>query len=103
MTYEDLIALLNTTGIPFACHHWEDPPKSPYGVYFDDHSENFAADDIAYHKILHMFLELYITQRDPSVEGRLEKALDDAEIYWDKDAEWVTHLRMFQISYEIEV
>ena len=48
MTYQELYDILAQTGLPMALHHWEHPPKPPYGVYYDDYTDNFAADNIAY-------------------------------------------------------
>ena len=46
MTYQELYDILAQTGLPMALHHWEHPPKPPYGVYYDDYTDNFAADYI---------------------------------------------------------
>lgn len=103
MTYEELEQLLASVGIPFTLHHWERPPAMPYGVYFDDYTENFAADNRAYAVIRHVYIELYTRQRDPDLEARLEGILDGAELYWDKDSAYVDSLRACKTTYEIEV
>ena len=48
-------------------------------------------------------IELYVRQRDPNLESRLEAILTDAEIFWDKVASYIDSERFYQISYEIEV
>lgn len=103
MTYQNLCGLLEAVGIPFAFHHWEDPPAMPYGVYFDDHSNNFAADGIAYQVIRHFNLELYSRQRNPELEEKMEAVLTGAELLWDKTATYIDSERFYQVSYEIEV
>lgn len=103
MTYQELQQLLETSGVKFAFHHWERPPKMPYGVYFDDYTENFAADDIAYVVVRHFYIELYTRQRNPALESRLEDVLTGAGFYWDKDCSYIDSERFFQIYYEIEV
>lgn len=103
MTYQALEQLLAPLGIPFAFHHWENPPKMPYGVYFDNYTDNFVADGIAYVVFTHVNIELYVRQRDPDLEGRLEDILTAAELYWDKSVSWVESERYFQVAYEIEV
>lgn len=103
MNYDQLLAVLSSTGIPFACHHWEKVPLPPYGVYFDERANNFAADGIVYFSVPHYIVELYIPQRDPVTENRVESALTDAGIYWSKGAAWVEDLRLFQVYYEFEV
>lgn len=103
MTYQELEQLLAPLEIPFTFHHWENPPAMPYGVYFDDYTDNFEADDIAYAVIRHFNIELYERQRDPDLEGRLEKILTAADLYWDKDATYIDSERFYQVAYEIEV
>lgn len=103
MTYQELEQLLAPLGIPFRFHHWEKPPKMPYGVYFDDYTANFEADDVAYQVITHFNIELYERQRDPALEKRLEDILTAAELYWDKDSVYINSERFYQVTYEIEV
>lgn len=103
MTYQDLERLLAPVGVPFRFHHWEGSPKMPYGVYFDDYTDNFEADDIAYVVISHFNIELYVRQRDPALEGRLEDILTAADLYWDKGSVYIDSERFYQVTYEIEV
>lgn len=103
MTYQDMVDLLAKVGVPFAFHHWEQPPLPPYGVYFDSGTNNFPADNIAYHVCRDFVLELYLSQRDEAVEGALERVLTDAGFYWEKETAYVAELRQYQISYEVEV
>ena len=104
MTYQELHDLLSGgLGIPFAFHHWDSPPGMPYGVYFDDSTDNFGADGIVYHVVRRFNVELYTRQRNPELETQLETLLDGAGFYWDKDAAYVDSERFYQIAYEIEV
>lgn len=103
MTYQELEQLLAPLGILFTFHHWEKPPAMPYGVYFDDYTDNFEADDIAYAVIRRFNIELYERQRDLDLEGRLEDILTAADLYWDKNAAYIDSERFYQVAYEIEV
>ena len=103
MTYQEMEELLAPLGVPFSFHHWEAPPPMPYGVYFDDSTDNFEADDTAYAVIRRFNIELYVRQRDPALEGRLEDILTAADLYWDKYAAYIDSERFHQIAYEIEV
>lgn len=104
MTYQDLQSLLTDgVGIPFSYHHWDRPPKMPYGVYFDDYTENFMADNIVYFVSSHVIIELYVRQRDTELEKRLEAVLAGAGLSWNKSAEYIDSERFYQIFYEVEV
>lgn len=103
MTENELAALLKKTGLPFAHHHWEKPPRPPYGLYLFGGTENFGADNRTYAVIEQITLELYTVDRGEAVLKKLEQVLDEAEIFWDRDTEYIQDLRLFQTSYEIEV
>ena len=53
MNYQELDEILKETGVPFTFHHWENPGPPPYGVYLDDYTENFAADNLSSFAISH--------------------------------------------------
>jgi len=103
MTFDDLKGLLEATGIPFAYHHWEKPPKPPYGLYLSVGTNNFGADDIAYSVFEGAAVELYTVGRDRKAMGKIEQALDGAGIFWDRSTVYVDELRLNQTRYEIEV
>lgn len=103
MTCQDLPAILaDRVGIPFAYHHWDRPPKMPYGVLFDDYTENFFADNIVYLTVNHVNIELYVRKRDYVLEKKLESVLAGEGLSWDKAAEYIDSERFYKISYEVE-
>lgn len=103
MNYQELDEILKETGVPFTFHHWENPGPPPYGVYLDDYTENFAADNISYFEISHCNVEIYTRQRDPEVEKKIEKVLNQHEIYWDRMCSYIESESLYQTTYEIEV
>jgi len=103
VTEKELSDLLQETGIPFAHHHWETPPRPPYGVYLFDSTDNFAADDTVYAVVEKITLELYTVGRGEAEMRKIEAVLERAGIFWDRDTEYIKELRLFQTSYEIEV
>lgn len=103
MTFDGLHDLLKSTGIPFTYHHWERPPKPPYGVYLSLGTDNFGADNVTYAVVEQAAVELYTVGRDAAAMTKVEQALDGAELYWDRDIEYIEELRLYQTTYEIEV
>lgn len=98
---EQVQAILDSLKIKSTYHHWEKPPKMPYAVYFDDYTDNFEADDIAYSEVSHTVIELYSRQRDRKLEKRLEQLLDGAGLYWDRAVTYIDSERFYQTSYEM--
>ena len=103
MSDEELLQLLEPTGIPFTDDHWERPPTPPYGVYVDPVDVILFADNSPYFTCREMSLELYLYPRDRAVEGKLEAVLTAAEICWERYVEYLESDRLYKITYEIEV
>lgn len=102
MTIEELLDILNKADIPWAHLFWDKPPAPPYGVYYASGTDNFAADNIAYYENEGYTLELYTYQRDRGLEQKLEKALTDAGVYWERlSPAYVNTLRQIQTTYNI--
>lgn len=103
MRFDELEGLLKATGIPFAYHHWEKRQKPPFGVYLSTGTDNFGADNIAYAVVEGAAIELYSVGLDRKSMDKIERALDSAEIFWDRDTAYIEELRLYQTRYEIEV
>ena len=105
MTIQALKAVLDRTGVPFAYRKWErgEAPKLPYGVYYAGPSNPFAADGVVYYSSQRYTLEVYSRDKDPELEARVEAALTQAEIFFEKDEEYLESEHMNEIIYEIEV
>lgn len=66
MTIENLVEMLQKTGIPFAYDHFAEgeSPKPPFICYLLPGSNNFAADGKVYFKINQVRIELYTDSKD---------------------------------------
>lgn len=84
MTMEELVAMLQKTGIPFAYDHFAEgeSPEPPFICYLLPGSNNFAADGKVYFKINQVRIELYADSMDLAVERKVEAVLDDSGIFY---------------------
>lgn len=96
-----LFALLKTTGLPVAYHHFVSPPCPPYIVYLFAYSSNFGADNKVYQKKPNYQVELYTTEKDPVSEKLIEDLFDKNDIYWEKTENYIESEGLYQILYEI--
>ncbi len=103
MTLEELKTILDQSGIPFAYHHWETKKEPPYGVYLLVYDNQFYADGELYYWTGHYQIELYTKQKDPKTEGKVERALSEAGIPFDKSETYLDSEKLYEILYEIEV
>lgn len=103
MTLEEVKVLLETTGIPVTYRAWpeKEAPPMPYICYLAAYSSNFGADNVVYHPINHIQIELYTELKDPDTEDKVEQAL--SSLFWEKTEEYIDTERCYQIIYEIEV
>ena len=105
MTLEELAAMLQSTGIPFAYDHFAEgeSPSPPFICYLLPGSDNFAADGQVYYRINQVRIELYTDNKDLAVEEKLEKALDDAGIFYNKSEVWIESEKLYEVLYSFEV
>lgn len=96
-----LYALLKTTGLPVAYHHFTSSPTPPYIVYLFSHNLNFGADNKVYKAEKIFQVELYVKAKDPASEALIEDALNSADIYWEKTEMFIDTEGLYQVLYEI--
>lgn len=105
MTIEQIAAMLQETGIPFAYDHFAEgeSPEPPFICYLLPGSDNFAADGRVYFKINEVRIELYTDKKDVSVEKQVEDALDDRGIFYNKSEVWISEEKLYEVLYSFEV
>jgi len=96
-----LFALLKTTNLPVAYHHFASPPSPPYIVYLFAYSSNFGADNKVHSQADNYQVELYTTIKDPASEKLIEDALNGADVYWEKTEMYIDSEGLYQVLYEI--
>nr|DAG75602.1 MAG TPA: tail completion protein [Caudoviricetes sp.] len=104
MTMEELVAMLQKTGIPFAYDHFAEgeSPEPPFICYLLPGSNNFAADGRVYFKINQVRIELYTDSKDLSVERKVETELDEAGIFYNKSEVWIQSEKLYEVLYSFE-
>lgn len=105
MTMEELVAMLQKTGIPFAYDHFAEgeSPDPPFICYLLPGSNNFAADGKVYFKINQVRIALYMDSKDLAVERKVEAVLDDSGIFYNKSEVWIQSEKLYEVLYSFEV
>ena len=73
MTQAELKTVLDSSGIPFAYRAWKNGHDLPFGVFYFERDNPFAADGIVYAKKTLNALERYTAEKDPIPKRRLKK------------------------------
>ena len=102
---DDLVKLLEETGIPFAYDHFAEgeSPDPPFICYLLPQSDNFSADGKVYLKVSNVNIELYTDSKDLSVEQKLEAVLDTHGIFYDKTEVWIESEKLYEVLYSFEM
>ena len=105
MTIEELAAMLQKTGIPFAYDHFAEgeSPEPPFICYLLPGSNNFAADGKVYFKINQVRIELYTDSKDLAVERKVEMVMDESGIFYNKSEVWIQSEKLYEVLYSFEV
>ena len=102
---DKLLELLKASGIPFAYDHFAEgeSPEPPFICYLLPGSDNFGADGKVYYKISNVNIELYTDEKTPSVEQKLEDAMDAASIFYNKTEVWISSEKLYEVLYSFEM
>lgn len=102
---DKILSILNALGIPFAYDHFAqgESPDPPFICYLIPGTNNFSADGVAYYKINQYNIELYTDLKDLSLERKLEEALDEASIFYNKSETWIESESLYEVLYTFEM
>ena len=105
MTIENLVKMLQKTGIPFAYDHFAEgeSPEPPFMCYLLPGCNNFAADGKVYFKINQVRIELYTDSKDLAVERKVEMVMDESGIFYNKSEVWIQSEKLYEVLYSFEV
>ena len=102
---EKILSILRGLGIPFAYDHFAqgESPDPPFICYLIPASDNLSADGKVYYKIDLYNIELYTDLKDLSLERKIEEALDEASIFYNKSETWIESESLYEVLYTFEM
>ena len=105
MSYDEIVEMLNETGLPLSYDHFAEgeSPEPPFLIFLFPRSDNFSADGRVYKKINELNIELYTNLKQPELEARIEAVLDEHEIFYNKSEVWIAEERLYEVLYSTEV
>lgn len=74
-------------------------PPIPFAVYYEDETENFAADNTVYLKRVSYILELYADKKDHEIEGKIEQIFAANDTPWEKEESYIEQERLIMTAY----
>ncbi len=101
---DELISIMEGTGLPFAYDHFAEgeSPSPPFLCFLCTKSNNFGADGGVYFKADEVNIELYTDRKDPELEQRIETVLDEHGVFYNKTEVWIESERLYEVLYSFE-
>lgn len=108
MSYEEIKEMLESFGLPYNYYQWEEegdnePPELPYILFYYPERNDFNADDRNYVKIARLNIELYSEEKDFEHESMIEDILEERELVYTKEEQYIADERMYETLYTMEV
>lgn len=103
MTDQALYELLMGTGISTARTEFKGHVKPPYLVYLTPQSPPIASDHVTVGRMAHYRVEFYNTHKDMDSENKIETALEDAGIVFEKYEVNITEQKLLETIYEFDI
>ena len=104
MTASDIYTTIKKLDIPCVYSHFKDgnQPAPPYIAYIGAGQNQFAADNIPYHRQNVFQVEFYFTAKDPSLEDSIEEQLITDGWWYEKSEDvYIEDERVFVIYYTV--
>ena len=105
MTLTELNTVLAGTHLPVAYRAFPETkvPAMPFIVYQETGSDNFGADNRVWHSAMRVQIDLFCRTKSRTTEELLETTLTDAQIFWERDADFEEDEACYRSIYSIEI
>ena len=93
---DDLVKMMEETGLPFAYDHFEEgeAAEPPFVCYLLPQSNHFSTE---------VHIELYTDCKDLSAEQKVEAVLDKQGIFYEKSEVWIESEKLYEVLYSFEM
>ena len=81
--------------VPIRYRVYRSKPPIPFAVYYEDMTENFAADNIVYLERTDYILELYTGKKDHEIE----QIFAENDTPWEKEESYIEQERLIMTAY----
>lgn len=104
MNQVEMVTLLNTLDeIPSFYDHAERGTKLPFMTIHITQPDNFAADSKVYVEKWHFRIDLYTTEKTPSLEKKIKDLLNKACIGWIRTELYLDDQHCYEVEFEFDV
>lgn len=101
MKLSELAQRLNALGYPVAYSHFKSAQAPPFICYLVVDSDTFSADNTVLSESTYVDIELYVTNKDLTVEKKIKDMLKENELPWSYDEIFIKDEGVFKCTYSI--
>lgn len=105
MTFKDINTMIQSIGLPSNYYQWpvKKAPALPYILFYYPSREDFKADNTNYAKFTQLNIEFYSENKDFEMEAKIEEILEENDLYYDKEEQYIDTDEMYEVLYVINV
>lgn len=105
MTYQEIAQMLDDLGVPYAYYQFTEgtAQEPPFICFYYPGIDDLYADNSNYQRITQLVIEVYTDNKDFALEARVESALSDAGLTYNKTETYIDEERLYMVTYESEV
>lgn len=105
MKASEVEKLMKDIGIAYAYYTWPEngAPDLPYLCYYFPTGTTESADNTVWNGVLALNIELYTARRSTENEAKVEKALADYDLPFERSEIYLSDEHMYEVLYETEV
>lgn len=105
MTTQQVATMIAEIGIPNAYYQFPEGTEqaTPFACFFYSESNDMFADNKNYQKVEHLILEIYMDNKDFTLEATVESVLASYDMVWSREEEWIESERMIEVIYEMDI
>lgn len=104
MSYLELVAMLETLGIPVAYDHFDDAVTLPFITINDVGNVPLYADDINYWDSIDYDINYHFKLKNPEEENRLEELFKDNHLLYTTTTDiWIEDEKRYLKTYEVNI
>ena len=105
MTYQEVKAMVQSSGVPFAYYQFtkDTAQPTPFACWYFDGSNDEPADNTNWAKIRTLYIEIYTDAKDFALEKTVEDILAEHELFYEKSETYLGDERMMMETYQTQV
>ena len=101
MTLTELAQKLKALDYPVAYSHFKSVQAPPFICYLVVDGDTFTADNKVAAELISVDVELYVANKDLKVEQKIKNMLNDNELPWSYDEQFIKDEGVFKCTFSI--